>query len=62
MDAVERLYREISAPKPPTPSPPTPVAAVAKIVTRADVDAIIQRKRPAAPEELQDIIARAVEF
>jgi hypothetical protein len=61
--AVELIYREISRPS----SVETTVKSVAegakKIeLTRADVDAIIQRRRTATPDELQQIIAQSKEF
>jgi hypothetical protein len=56
ISATEKIYRELSQPKPPQPR--LPVAADVKPITltRADVDAIIHRQRAATPEELQEII------
>jgi hypothetical protein len=58
ISATEKIYRELSQRKPPQPKPARPVAVV-KPLTRADVDAIIQRKRTATPEELEQIVANA---
>ena len=59
---LERLYRQISQPSPPQSTPAPVTAELKPALTRADVNDIIRRTRPASPEELQDIIARAVEF
>ncbi|MGA8500906.1 MAG: hypothetical protein WB683_05115 [Candidatus Sulfotelmatobacter sp.] len=54
---VELIFRQLSQPK-PQDAKPAPVAEPSKAeLTRADVDAIIQRKRAATPEELQEILA-----
>lgn len=61
MDAVERIYREISQPSPPQ-TKPAPVTAQKPELTRADVDAIIQRTRTTSPEKLQHIIDHAKDY
>ena len=56
---MERIYREVAQPKAP-PQPPAPLPAeVKKVLTRADVDAIIARRLSATPAELQYIIDHA---
>jgi hypothetical protein len=60
MSPVERLYRDIAAPK-PQPKP-AQVAEKKAELTRADVDAIIRRTRSASPEELQHILDNAKRF
>lgn len=54
--AVELIYRQmISQPSPSQPKPAR-VTATKKVITRADVDDILQRKRPTSPEELQEVL------
>jgi hypothetical protein len=60
---VEIIYREIASPKrSPTQPARTTTDAKQLTLTRADVDAILQRTRGAMPEELEFIIAHAKEF
>jgi hypothetical protein len=61
MDAVERIYRQISTPSPPEATKPAIVTEEPKRVepTRADVDALIQRQRVGTPQELEAILANA---
>ena len=55
-EVVERIYREIAHPH-HTPQPVHVDTTEKKIeLNRADVDQIIQRARPAPPDELQYII------
>jgi hypothetical protein len=62
IDATERIYRELARPK-PVDVKLAPAADVKPVtLTRADVDAIISRKRTATPDELQDIISHAKDF
>jgi hypothetical protein len=58
---VERLYRDLASAKAPQPAC---VNTTAKKITltKADVDAILQRTRSATPEELEYVIAHAKEF
>jgi hypothetical protein len=60
---IERMYRDLASHKSPQPQPVS-VETTAKqpTLTRADVDAILQRTRGASPEELEFIIAHAKEF
>jgi hypothetical protein len=62
ISATEKIFRELS----PQAQPPKPTRATADpkpiALTRADVDAILQRMRSATPEELEFIIAHAKEF
>jgi hypothetical protein len=60
-EVVERMYRDLIRPQPPLPKP-VPSAAIKKPITRADVDAILQRTRCASPENLEYIIGHAKEF
>jgi hypothetical protein len=54
---VQKIYHQVSQPTSQPPKPATVAAEVKPIaLTRADVDAIIQRKRYGSPEELQHII------
>jgi len=54
---VQGIYPQISQPTSQPPKPATVAARDKPIdLTRADVDAIIQRKRYGSPEELQHII------
>lgn len=63
MDAVERIYREISQPSSPETKPTRVTVLPKKIeLARADVDAIIQRTRTASPQELQHIIDHAKDY
>jgi hypothetical protein len=52
---VQMMYRTISRPS-PSPSKLAPIAAPKKAITRADVDEIIQRRRSASAEELEEIL------
>lgn len=54
--AVELIYRELATPKPSQPKP-APIPAPKKTITRADVDDVIQRRRTASPEELQELLS-----
>jgi hypothetical protein len=57
ISATEKIFRELSQPKPPQPQPahvPAPVKQIT--LTREDVTAIIRRTRGATPEELQHIL------
>jgi hypothetical protein len=56
LSPVEIIYRELARPK-PEEAKPASVAVVKPPLTRADVDAIIHRKRTATPDELEFIIA-----
>ena len=56
---VERIYQEIATRKPPQPRPPVAADVKPITLTRADVDAIIQRSRGASPEELEYAITHA---
>jgi len=59
---VERIYRELAKPK-AAPPPPAPLRAeVKKVLTRADVDDIIARRRSATSDELSHILANATAF
>jgi hypothetical protein len=60
-EVVERMYRDLIRPQPPLPKP-VPSAATKKPITRADVDAILQRTRAVTPDELEYIIGHAKEF
>jgi hypothetical protein len=60
-EVVERMYRDLVRPQPPLPKP-VPSAAIKKPITRADVDAILQRKRSATPEDIEYVISHAKEF
>ena len=63
ISAAERIFRELSQPQAQPPKPtratadPKPIA-----LTRADVVAILHRKRSASPEELQHILDRGKEL
>jgi hypothetical protein len=61
ISATERIYLELSRPEAPQPKPAS-VAAEKPELTRADVDAIIQRTRTASPQELQHIIDHAKDY
>src|ERR1700731_2857478 len=61
LSSLERIYQELSLPK-PQEAKPAHVAVVKPRPTRADVDAIIQRKRTATPNELEAIVAHAREL
>jgi hypothetical protein len=52
---VQMMYRTISQPSPSSPKL-VRIAVPRKIITRADVDQIIQRRRSASPEGLQEIL------
>ncbi len=58
---VERVYRDLARPRTPQPQPAR-VTPGPRVITLADVNDILQRKRGASAEELQDIIFRAKEF
>ena len=60
--AVEIIYRDIARPKPPL-STPAPAKVAARVeLTREDVTAILQRKRGASAEVLQQIIGEATKY
>ncbi|MGA7766035.1 MAG: hypothetical protein WCA27_07385 [Candidatus Sulfotelmatobacter sp.] len=61
ISATEKIYRELSQPASRPQLKPARVATDAKPITltRADVDAIIQRSRGASPEELEYAITHA---
>jgi hypothetical protein len=60
ISATEKIFRELSQPKPPQPA--RPPAEVKKIeLTKADVTGIIQRKRSSTPEELEYVLAHSQE-
>ena len=62
VSAVERLYQEISqASVPPQPAQKTE-QPTEPTLTRADVDAIVQYKRGATPQQLQYILDHAADF
>lgn len=52
---VQMMYRTISLPSPSSPKP-APIGAPKKAITRPDVDEIIQRRRSASPEELEEML------
>jgi hypothetical protein len=58
---LEMMYRQVSTPSPPETKPArvTDAKKIELKLTRADVDEIIQRKRPASGEELQFILDNA---
>jgi hypothetical protein len=58
---VELVYRELARPKPQGPKPASVEAPPAEL-TRADVTAIIHRKRSSTPAELQEIIDNGKQF
>jgi hypothetical protein len=60
--AVELIYRSLAQPKPQEPKPASVEAPPAIELTRADVTAIIHRKRLATAEELQEIINHGKQF
>jgi hypothetical protein len=60
---IERMYRDLASHKSPQPQPARVDTTVKKIeLTRADVVAILQRKRSASPEELQHILDHGKEL
>jgi hypothetical protein len=59
---IELVYRELARPKPQEAIPASVEAPPAIELTRADVDAIIHRKRSATPEELEEIIDHGKQF
>lgn len=59
ISATERIYRELSRPQAQPPKPTRATADPPIALTRADVDAILQRKRSATPEELEWAISHA---
>jgi hypothetical protein len=60
---VERMYRDLASHKSAQPQPVS-VETTAKQLTlsKADVDAILQRTRGASPEELEHVISHSKEF
>jgi hypothetical protein len=63
ISATEKIYRELSQPKPPQPKPTHAAAELKPItLTKDDATAIIQRKRTASPEELQYLLDHAKEL
>jgi hypothetical protein len=64
ISATEKIYRELSQQsKLPPPKPARPTADATQItLTKADVDAILQRTRSGSIEELEFVIAHAKEF
>jgi hypothetical protein len=63
ISATERIYRELSRPQAQPPKPArTTTDAKQLTLTKADVEAILQRTRSATPEELEYVIAHAREF
>ena len=60
--AVELIYRDLARPRSSDLIPAHAKAATKEELTRADVDAILQRKRGATPEELEYVIAHSKEF
>ena len=65
ISATENFFRELSQPQAQA-QPPKPTRAIAEhkpiALTREDVVAILQRKRPASPEELQHILDHSKEL
>jgi hypothetical protein len=59
---VEVVYRQIAEPKPPKPARVDEQPTKAEPLTRDDVNAFIERKRHASPEQLEYIIDNAKEF
>jgi hypothetical protein len=60
---VEKIYRELSQPQAQPPKPASATTDAKQLtLTRADVDAILQRTRGASPEEIEYVIARSKEF
>jgi hypothetical protein len=60
---VELIYRQIASPKQTEPQPVCGNREAKKIeLTRAEVDAILQRTRSATPEDLEYVISHAKEF
>jgi hypothetical protein len=59
---VELIYRKLSQPSPPQPARVSQEPKLQPELTRDEVDAIIQRKRSATPEQLQAIIDRAQHY
>jgi hypothetical protein len=59
---VELIYRKLSQPSPPPPARARQEPKLQPELTREDVDAIIQRKRSATPEQLHAIIDRAQHY
>lgn len=59
--SVERIYRELARPKAPRPTP-DPEAAKRAELSRDDVIAILQRKRSACPEQLEQILTDAKNY
>lgn len=62
MNAFERMYHEVRQPQPPPPARPPALPVLPPTLARSDVDAILNRKRSAAPEELQYAIDHAKEL
>jgi hypothetical protein len=60
---VERMYRDLASHKSPQPQPVSVETTAKQItLTKADVDAILQRTRSGSIEELEFVIAHAKEF
>ena len=60
---VERMYRDLASRKSPQPQPVSVETTAKQItLTKADVDAILQRTRSGSIEELEFVIAHAKEF
>jgi hypothetical protein len=59
---VELVYRKLSQPSPPEPARVVQEFTRQPELTREEVDAIIQRKRSATPEQLQAIIDLAQHY
>lgn len=53
---VQMMYRTISTPSASSPKP-APITAPKTVITRALVDEVIQRRRSASAEELEEILA-----
>jgi hypothetical protein len=63
ISATEKIFRELSQPKPPQPRPAhVPAPSTQITLTREDVTAIIRRTRSATPEELQHILDHGKEL
>ena len=61
--AVEMIYRELARPKMPALKPACPLEEFKRReLTKNDVQDILQYRRTASAEELQDIISKADEY
>lgn len=60
--AIEIIYRDLARPRAPDGKTARVEAAKKTELTRSDVDAILQRKRGALADELQQIISDAKEY